>query len=163
MKCPHCHRDFDETLLIQDEPTRKAQAEEIYKLYPRKVGRPAALRAIMKALKTVSFAELKRRTVVFALAWDNCDTTYCAYPATWFGQERYNDDESTWAPRRQPERNGPPLFVQIQQLEQHLETHPANVNWIGYDRSKVTDNMRADYKNKRQKLEMLKQQQMNGI
>lgn len=163
MRCPHCGRDFDPDMLIQDEGTRKQQAEEIYKLYPRKVGRPAALKAIMKALKQVPFVTLKKMVAELALAWDNHDTQYLPHPATWFNQERYNDAAETWSPKKQRENNGPPLFVQVQRLEQAIEVHPANPQWIGYSRDRVTDAARADLKFKRAKLHELQQQQLSTL
>ena len=70
-------------------------AQEIYDLYPLKVGKPKAITAILKALKKVSVDYLKERTVVFAKA-RNGDTAFCPHPTTWFNQERYNDNPSTW-------------------------------------------------------------------
>lgn len=76
-------------------------AIEIYEAYPRKVGRPNAIRAIYKALTKYSANILLSRTKAFA-ATCNGDIEFCPNPATWFNQERFNDDPSTW------KRNGPP-------------------------------------------------------
>jgi hypothetical protein len=162
MKCPHCGKTFEEDLLIQDAPTRKAQAEEIYALYPRKLAKPAAIKAIMTALKKISFVDLKAKVAALAVAWDNHDKEFLPYPATWFNQERFNDDPSTWAPRVRPQA-GPPVHIQIQRITECIEVHPANPQWIGYSKEKVTDGARADLKEKRSKLEMLRQQQMKAL
>jgi hypothetical protein len=69
--------------------------EEIYAVYPRKVGKPAALCAIKKALKTHSAELLLARTKLFAATY-NGDPQYIPNPSTWFRQERYIDDPSTW-------------------------------------------------------------------
>jgi hypothetical protein len=162
MKCPHCGKTFEEDLLIQDAPTRKAQAEEIYKLYPRKLARPAALKAIMTALKKVSFVDLKAKVAALAVAWDNHDKEFLPYPATWFNQERFNDDPSTWAPRVRPQA-GPPVHIQIKRLEECIEVHPANPTWVGHKRERVTEADKVDLKAKRDMLARLKQQSIQEI
>jgi hypothetical protein len=75
-----------------------SQEELIYSKYPRKVGKPVALRAIKCALVKVKFEILIQKTERYAKAVDGTGTLI-PHPATFFNQERYNDDESTW--RRQ--------------------------------------------------------------
>jgi hypothetical protein len=80
-------------------------AAAVYGEYPRKVGRPVALQKIAKAIKKYGVLKVMTTTRQFAAAWkDESDKTYCPHPATWFGQERFNDDPSTWGPHRAPER-----------------------------------------------------------
>lgn len=72
----------------------------IYEAYPRKIGRPNALRAITKALKTKPPKELLDATARYARAVSGIlEEKFIPHPATWFNQERYNDDPATWAPR----------------------------------------------------------------
>jgi hypothetical protein len=164
VRCPKCGTEFDpDELLLPNSQTRKEQAEEIYKLYPRRVGKPAAMRAIQRALKGIPFVELKRRVAQLAVMWDNADKNFIANPATWFNQERFNDDPSTWMPRKQPERNGPPLFVQIQQLKKRIATHEANPDWIGYDERKVNEAKMTDLKCARALLTKLEAQEVKGL
>jgi len=90
-------------------------AAEIYALYPRKVGRPKAIAAILKALKGESFEVLRVATENYARAWKDApagDMQFCPHPATWFNQERYLDDPSTWA-RSAPMVNGKPQPAKI--------------------------------------------------
>lgn len=84
LKCPH------------------SLVESIYQTYPRKVGKPAALRAITAAIKKgVKAEDLLAITQRFAEAWSGeADLTYCPHPSTWFNEERYNDTPDTW--RRTP-------------------------------------------------------------
>jgi hypothetical protein len=82
------------------------QAEEIYAAYPRKVGKPVALRAIVKAFEQIEPAKLLEVTKQFATA-RNGDVEFCPHPATWFNQERWNDDPATWL-RQQPSLPGKP-------------------------------------------------------
>lgn len=75
---------------------QKEQAETIYSLYPRKVGKPTSIKAIVKVFKKHPFEHVKERVEAFAKAWDGGDLTYCPHPATWFNQERFNDTPEEW-------------------------------------------------------------------
>lgn len=89
-------------------------AELIYASYPHKVGRPVALKAIRKALRNFTFAFLLERTQAYAKL-RNGDKSFMPHPATWFNQERFNDDPSTWGrstdnkPSRQRENISVPI------------------------------------------------------
>ena len=74
----------------------KKEAQEIYEAYPRKVSKPAALRSITKALKTIAAQTLLDKTKSYAKARDGADPNFTPHPATWFNGERFNDDPSTW-------------------------------------------------------------------
>jgi hypothetical protein len=71
-------------------------ATEIYEHYPRKVGRPKAIQSIKKALGKVSVGYLLGITKQYAIAVANSDPLFIPHPTTWFNQERYNDNPSTW-------------------------------------------------------------------
>lgn len=83
------------------DPTPKPTIEHddfsgrIYAAYPLKVGKPAALRAIRKAMTRTTPERLLEITAAFA-ARKNGDMSFVPHPSTWFNQERYNDDPSTW-------------------------------------------------------------------
>jgi len=81
----------------------------MYDLYPRKVGKRAAITAAEKAmgriekehkLNHIKAADyLAERVVMFAIAvekWEGEERKFCPYPATWFNQDRYDDDQSEW-------------------------------------------------------------------
>ncbi len=70
--------------------------EEIYALYPRKIGRPVAIRAIIKALKRTDAGILKQAVSAYAASMQGQEVQFIPHPATWFNQERFNDDEATW-------------------------------------------------------------------
>lgn len=72
-------------------------AESIYAAYPKKVGRPTAIKAIEKALSKFSAPILLEKTKSFAAARAG-NLEFVPHPATWFNQERFNDDPSTWKP-----------------------------------------------------------------
>lgn len=91
-------------------------AAEVYSVYPRKVGKADALKAIVKAIITVAnrgatekhpdFGRdacrakewLKSRTLTFAESPEGrrTDTQFVPYPATWFNGARYYDDVTEW-------------------------------------------------------------------
>ncbi len=77
------------------EPSVADQAAEVYAAYPLKVGKPAALRAIVAAIHKHGFDKVKSATEAFAAARAG-DKAFIPHPSTWFNQERYNDDPSTW-------------------------------------------------------------------
>lgn len=75
---------------------RDEQAEKIYAVYPRKVGKPKALKSILHALASVPFDEVLEATAKYAQARCGHDSEFTPHPATWFNQARYNDDPATW-------------------------------------------------------------------
>lgn len=89
-----------------------SNALEIYEAYPLKVGKPAALRAIKKAMARTSPERLLELTRAYAKR-RNGDKYCMPHPATWFNQERYNDEPSTWVQAEEgkpvAERIGPAL------------------------------------------------------
>ena len=80
---------------------RKDWAEKIYSAYPQKKGRRAALTAIENALRRGADPEhVERQTVAFAAfvaQWPAADQQrFIPNPATWFNQDRFDDDPNTW-------------------------------------------------------------------
>jgi hypothetical protein len=83
------------------EGGRAALAEQIYALYPRKVGKTSALRAIERILKAgkvppedllVTVRNYARATAT----WPAGDEVFIPHPATWFNSGRYDDDPREW-------------------------------------------------------------------
>ena len=72
----------------------------IYAAYPRKVGKGEALKSIERALRSVSFDVLMEAVQAFAKSDKGMSGRFCPNPATWFNQERWNDDRSTWNDRK---------------------------------------------------------------
>lgn len=93
-----------ETEIQKSSAERIAQiAEQVYRLYPKKVARPKALVSIIKQIRAFGSEKLLKATALFAEAWaSKRDLQYCPHPTTWFNQERFNDDPSTWQPKRSP-------------------------------------------------------------
>ncbi len=94
----------------------KAQAEFIYQQYPRRVAKPRAIPAIKKAIKAIGYASLAVIVSQYRKATEGADLQYIPHPATWFNQERYNDDPKTWTRGE----NGKDLFSGIRQVQREL-------------------------------------------
>lgn len=98
---PVSNPSIEPTLNLEPEstgPTEKELAEQIYQAYPRKVGKPNALKSILKQSGQYGFDKLLKASKTMASLWSGQDMTFCPHPATWFNQERFNDDPSTWGP-----------------------------------------------------------------
>lgn len=70
-------------------------ATDIYDAYPLKVGKPVAIAAIEKQMKITPAIKLLELTKLFA-STRNGNLEFCPHPSTWFNQQRFNDDPSTW-------------------------------------------------------------------
>lgn len=73
--------------------------EDIYKTYPRKAGKIAALKAIERATGRKGADDLLAATKAFAAAvktWPESDRCFVPHPATWFNRGSYDDDPSEW-------------------------------------------------------------------
>lgn len=95
-------------------------AEQVYELFPKKVGREDALRAITKALKTNSLEYLLDKTNQFRECVESWPTSYryfqdggdrCPHPASFFNSGRYADDPKEW--KRHGARGGGPQKVTV--------------------------------------------------
>jgi hypothetical protein len=81
--------------LPKGEPS--AQCESLYRLYPRHVGKKAALKAIVKALQKKPFDELLLAVQAFCrkCSAEGTEEQFIPHPATWFNAGRYEDEEFT--------------------------------------------------------------------
>jgi hypothetical protein len=75
---------------------RDCDAAEIYELYPLKVGRASAIKAIKKALTKTSKKNLIEAVADYAKIRGKAP--YTPHASTWFNQERWLDDRATWEP-----------------------------------------------------------------
>lgn len=80
----------------KNESSNGSKIEEIYAAYPRKVAKPEAIKAITKAIKLHGEEKVLSATIVFAKAKTGQDQQFIPHPATWYNQQRYNDDPETW-------------------------------------------------------------------
>ena len=106
---------------------REKQAGIIYECYPRKVARPKAIQAIAKHISTIGFDDLLDKTKAYAKAVADKDPQFIPHPSTWFGQERFNDDISTWtqgsgtgSKGSELEATGPQRVMMLQERQKAL-------------------------------------------
>jgi hypothetical protein len=71
-------------------------AELVYAEYPRRVGKDAAIKKIISAIKDVGFQKLLVRTKQYAEMTEFKDKQFIPHPSTWFNQGRYKDDPDEW-------------------------------------------------------------------
>ena len=94
-------------------------AESIYREYPRKESKPAAIKAILKSFKTYPPEHLLERTKAYATAISWKEKQFIPHPATWFNNERFNDDPIGWEqPNKTTNQQTRPKFRGIQE---HIE------------------------------------------
>ena len=81
------------------------EAEQVYELFPKKVGREDALRAITNALKKHDLAYLLDKTNQFRECVESWPSSYryfqdggdrCPHPASFYNAGRYADDPREW-------------------------------------------------------------------
>ncbi len=103
----------------ETEPvSRRAEAEAIYKAYPRRVAKVDAIKSILKAFKEITPAELLDAVRKYALSCRGKDAKFIPHPATWFNggrwadeipnEQRHNDHYSnaSWLHRDNPDDPG---------------------------------------------------------
>lgn len=87
--------------VADDAVTAEDMAEAIYKTYPRKVGKAAAIKAIAKALRLsdhspAGLLNATRRYADAVAKWPAEDKKFIPHPATWFNRGSYDDDPKEW-------------------------------------------------------------------
>lgn len=120
-----------------DTQNSTQNAEEIYSAFPRKVGKPNAMKAIRAALSKTSFDDLLAKTKAFALA-RNGELEFCPHPATWFNQDRYNDDPSTWKP------TAPQSYEKPKQRAPSYPKLPPRIEQSEEERARIANEAKAE-------------------
>ena len=75
----------------------REQLEEVFNLYPRRIGKIEGLKQIKQAIKDHGLEFIIEKTKAYAKAREDKPMEYTPHPATWFFQERFNEDPATWA------------------------------------------------------------------
>lgn len=81
-----------------DTPKTSTQMfEEIWKMYPRKIGKKKSFDYFIKALKTTDFETIKKGVENYTayIKRNNITPSYIKHGSTWFFQQCWNDDYST--------------------------------------------------------------------
>jgi hypothetical protein len=86
-------RESEECTEQRSEESIEHSLSEIWEAYPKKVAKPAALKAIAKALKKIGAEDLIRHVKAFAAkcATERTEARYIPHAARWFNDERWND------------------------------------------------------------------------
>jgi len=72
-----------------------AEFDPFWKACPKKVGKGAAEKAFLKAIKSVSPAVLIAAMTRYAISQEGKDETFIVHPATWLNQRRWEDEDTT--------------------------------------------------------------------
>lgn len=74
----------------------QSEIERVYAMYPRKVGRGAGIKAIKQAVRRIApdrdVGWLLGKVRIYAQSCDGMEERFIPHPATWFNQERYEDE-----------------------------------------------------------------------
>jgi len=81
---------------------------EFWKIYPRKVGKGAALKAFKKHRKKTALDLILNACSLYAIERKGKDVEYTAHPATWLNQERWHDDQD---PAHNPDHQEPEIEI----------------------------------------------------
>lgn len=95
------------------------QVEEVFKLYPRRVGKKPATDPIKEAIRNHGYEFILEKTKAYAEARKNLEMEFTPHPSTWFRQERFMDDPATWVIAGSQSRSSQPTtpYDARQQLE----------------------------------------------
>jgi hypothetical protein len=113
----------------KSKPSRKAtaskptegQLDQLYRLYPRLVGKGKAKTAICKAVSVVMNGDpdhpalpidealdyLAQRVALYKQSIQSDDPKYTPHPASWFNGERFWDDERDWGNKQNRKSSAP--------------------------------------------------------
>jgi hypothetical protein len=92
----HLQSSSSSSIRVLSNDNTQRDSEIIYKIYPKKVGKEAALKSIAKALKKIDANKLTEIVTQYAESQKGADMQFIPNPATWFNQGRWQDDQSTW-------------------------------------------------------------------
>ena len=70
--------------------------DEFWATYPRRIGKKAALKSWINAIKTVDPQTIINATNEFSTAVAGKETQYIAHPSTWLNEGRWDDDMSAY-------------------------------------------------------------------
>ena len=80
----------------ESKKTYSEFVERLYQAYPRKVAPKKAKEKIEIALRDNDYEYLKEKVELYAKSINGTDKQFVPHPATWFHQERFNDDPKEW-------------------------------------------------------------------
>ena len=66
--------------------------DDLWKIYPKKVGKGTAKKALAKAMTKATADQIEHALSVFVRAWGNQDKKFMPHLATWLNGERWDDE-----------------------------------------------------------------------
>jgi len=66
--------------------------DNLWKIYPKKVGKGTAKKALAKAMTKATADQIQHSLAVFVRAWGNQDKKFMPHLATWLNGERWDDE-----------------------------------------------------------------------
>ena len=89
-------KDKDKVKDMDKDKDARDKIEVLYQAYPRKVAPKKAKEKIEIALRDNDYEYLKQKVELYAKSINGTDKQFVPHPATWFHQERFNDDPKEW-------------------------------------------------------------------
>lgn len=89
------HNNISDNTTVDIKDNISVEFEELWKLYPRKIGKPKALKAYEKARKNgATYEEVKQGIQAYCRQIEalQTDTPYIKHGSTWFNNEGWKDD-----------------------------------------------------------------------
>jgi uncharacterized protein YdaU (DUF1376 family) len=131
---------FADVLAVLSDDTKnskltEAQMERLYSLYPRKLDKLDAKKAIRKAVGVVIAGDadhpamplhealdyLAQRVTLYAQCVQGYDRDYIPYPASWFNAGSFWDDEREWSNKQKGKTNGNGAHIAGSVMDYHRE------------------------------------------
>lgn len=97
--------------------------DEFWQVYPRKVAKPAAVKAYAKAVDANGADTIIAGAKRYAAAMDGKDAQYVAHPASWLNAERWADD---LGPAKKPE----PKYGDMRRINGYPEKYDPHFGWF---------------------------------
>ncbi len=66
--------------------------DDLWKIYPKKVGKGTARKALSKALTKATIEQIQHSLALFVRAWGSQDKKFMPHLATWLNGERWDDE-----------------------------------------------------------------------
>jgi len=107
-----------------------AQIEEVFKIYPRRVGKKAAINRIREAMHDHGYEFILEKTIAYAKAREGQPLEFTPHPATWYNQGRYLDEPDTWAVTGSQSGSSPSTTMPVWEAQKTLALVEADMKLI---------------------------------
>lgn len=77
---------------VKDNLNNMSIFEDLWKIYPKKVGKGTARKALATAMKKAPIDKIQNSLSLFVRSWGNQDKKFMPHLATWLNGERWDDE-----------------------------------------------------------------------